>query len=495
MPFMKAHRIYRKNIPLIFICAAILFSCAKKLPGAYENQSLFWKEQSRAHKILNDAIAPKTHLVWSSGNHLSNAVPVGSIGPSRFTRSLQGIIKNTDIAHIIHQAVSQGVSVILVIGDGFGISHLSLQNLVDSASQRNNKNACNHILKHGTAGFCLTYTHSELVTDSAAASTALATGEKTVSGRIGLSANGKKLESAMEKAHRAGFTTGIVTDTRITDATPAGFYGHVTSRSEESLLALQLTKAHIDVILGGGAAYFIPKDTNASAHSLLTTIALDGKSKRTDGLDLIASMNKKGYKIVANKSELLSHYKKSNKLLGLFATDTMNSRIDRDDENTGEPSLPEMAKAALFVLSKHQKGFFLMIECGMLDYDSHENDLGATIAALREMEEVLKVCLQYYRKKPERTLIIFTGDHETGSPSFSYYKTESKFIFDINKNASNYSFPTIESIKPFMQQKRSVRSIFSEVKSPKELMKKIEESISIKLSYDDAENIFNAIER
>lgn len=493
--FMKIHRFLFAIIASVQICAFTLFSCAQKLPSEQEIKLLFFEGHSRPHKMLNDAIAFQTHVVWSSGNHISNAVPVGSIGPSRFTRLLGGMIKNTDIAHIMHKAVSQGVSVILVIGDGFGISHLSLQSIIDIALKQNRMNAFSYILNRGRAGFCHTYTLSELVTDSAAAATALATGEKTTVGRIGLSVDGKALESIVQKAKRFGLKTGIITDTRITHATPSGFYGHAKSRSDENLIALQLTEANIDVILGGGAEYFIPKHTLASAHPLLKTIALDGKSKRKDRLDLIALMNKKGYRIVAHKNDLLAAYKFSDKTLGLFAADNMNSRIDRDNENTGEPSLPEMANAALFVLSKHKKGFFLMIECGKLDYDSHENDLGATIAALCEMEEVLTTCLHYYHKKPEKTLLIFTGDHETGAPSFSYYATRSIFSFNETKQPSNYSFPNIESIKPFMQQKRSVRSIFSDAKSPEDLMKKIQENISIKIPYGDAKKIFEAIER
>lgn len=490
----------KRSVHLIILCfvqifALILFSCVQKSPGASKSEFLFWQGQSRPHKILNDAIAPQTHLAWSSGNHVSNAVPVGSIGSSRYTRSLGGIIKNTDIARTMHEAVSQGVSVILVIGDGFGVSHLSLQSFVDIAAKRNGMNAFDYILRHGAAGFCHTYTQSELVTDSAAAATALATGEKTSPGRIGLSIDGNALESIVEKAKRAGFKTGIITDTRVTHATPAGFYGHVKNRDEENILAHQLSDSGIDVILGGGAAYFIPKNTSASAHPLLKNIALDGESKRTDRLDPIASMRGKGYKIFSNRSDLMAGYKKSDKLMGLFAAGNMNSRIDRDDDQTGEPSIPEMTEAALYVLSKNKKGFFLMIECGKLDYDSHENDLGAIIAALREMEEVLALSLQYYRKKSSKTLLIFTGDHETGMPAFSYYKTGSTFSLTEAKRASDYSFPKFELLKTFMRQKRSMRSIFAESKSPDDLMKKIQDNISIKISRDDAEKVFKAIER
>ncbi|MCX7677887.1 MAG: alkaline phosphatase [Spirochaetes bacterium] len=481
-------KILRASVLTIALHAAFL-TC--KNPKSTADFHLFWQGNGYTHKIFNDTIAPLTHAVWSTSHHTSTATVVGSIGPSHYQRALAGFIQNTDVARTMQKAIAEGVSIILVIGDGFGVSHLSLHHFATIATKEKRTNSFDVILKNGTLGLCHTYTHSQLVTDSAAAATALACGVKTTVGTIGIGPNGEKLESVLKKAQKKGFKTGIITDTNITDATPAGFYGQVKSRDEENVLAEQLATAQIDVVLGGGASHFIPQRTTASQHALLKGIAIDGQSKRTDDFDLISAMHKRGYLVIVNKKMLHNNYKKAQKLFGLFSAGTMNSRIDRDDENTGEPSIPEMANAALHILSKNKKRFFLVIECGKLDYDSHDNDVGATIAALREMEEVLALCLNYYQKNSSQTLLVFTGDHETGAPAFSYYEIRENA--DATKNASGYSFPPIDQLKYYFHQKQSLRKILFESKSPEELQKKLNENFPKKFSREDVEKIFQTL--
>lgn len=457
--------------------------------------NVFWQKSRSAYKKFNDAISPITHTVWNTPHHTSGIVLVGSIGPLEYQSDLKGIIKNTDVAQTISKAILNGVSIILVVGDGFGVSHFSMQHYMDIATQRKGKNPFDFIFKHGQVGLCYTYAHSALVTDSAAAATALACGVKTDVGKIGIKPDGSVVESVLIKAQRKGYKTGIVTDTSVTDATPAGFYGHVQSRDEGNLLAEQLAVSKIDVILGGGAAHFIPKDTIASNHPYLKKIAIDGTAKRTDNLDLVKMMKAKGYTVVANKTMLFNNYKNAQKLLGLFSATSMNSRIDRDDENTGEPSIPEMVKAAFFLLSKNNGRFFIMIECGKMDEDSHDNDLGAVIAAIREIEEVLALCLQYYRKNPAKTLLIFTADHETGSPAFSYFEVgKNEHILKLKK-ATAFSFPTTDGIKYFLKQKQSLRKIFREAKSSHDLWQKLNNNFPFGVSKEIVESIYADIAR
>jgi alkaline phosphatase len=479
---------------LVALCSINTIACRDSQSGFTETNSIFWRGEAIPHKLYNDAIAAQTHVVWSSSNHVSTAVPVGSIGPTRFSRKLRGIIKNTDIARTMDDAIANGVSVILLIGDGFGPSHLSLHSLVDIAQGGKNACAFQTILKKGDFGLCHTYTHAEFVTDSAAAATAIASGHKTNIGTIGIAPHGTLLESVAIKAKKNGFKVGIVTDTRITHATPAGFYGHVKSRDEENTLAEQLCDAGFDVYLGGGASHFIPQGISASQHPLLRDIAIDGASKRFDGADLVSKMKRAGYHIVAHKKSLMRS-RAVDKLLGIFAAGNMNSRIDRDDENTGEPSLVEMTNTAIAVLSKQSRGFFLMIECGKLDYDSHENDLGAAIAALNEMETVLAACLRYYRTNPEKTLCLFTGDHETGASGFSYYETLRNEMSKDSKSTAGIASPKMEILRSFLNQKKSIRSIFADATSPTDLQQKLHKNLPFHISREAAKNIFQAIER
>ncbi|MDJ1433114.1 alkaline phosphatase [Halostagnicola sp. A-GB9-2] len=246
----------------------------------------------------------------------------------------------------------------------------------------------------------------QLITDSAAAGTAMATGTKIYSGAIsgiGTEENFTPVRTILEAAHDAGMATGLVTTTEITHATPAKFASHVPDRGMGEEIARQYVEnATVDVLLGGGKHHFDPEE-------------------REDGEDLIACAQEQGYQYVETDDELDSV--DSRKVLGLFGSETdrsthMSYYVDREYVgDTDEPDLVDMTEMAIETLSKCDNGFFLMIESGRVDHQGHAHDNAITHEQL-ECDEVFGTVLDYVEdpSTPE-TFAMQVADHETGGMS------------------------------------------------------------------------------
>jgi alkaline phosphatase len=146
-------------------------------------------------------------------------------------------------------------NIILFIGDGMGVSQITAGKIV-----KGNLN----LEEFKVVGLRTTHSQSALITDSAAAGTALATGYKTYNGAISVSRYKKPLKTIVEYAEEKQKTTGVVVSCSVTDATPATFVAHVDSRRKHAVIAEHITRSGIDVLFGGGLAYFLPKSTHGS---------------------------------------------------------------------------------------------------------------------------------------------------------------------------------------------------------------------------------------
>ena len=289
-------------------------------------------------------------------------------------------------------------NVIYLIGDGMGINHLILTQYLEGKPLT--------ILKAPYTGFVLTYSANSNVTDSAAAGTALACGFKTNNGSIGILPDGTTVPSIAEIAAMNGIKTGIVVTCRVTHATPASFYGHVLSRSDENTLAEQLVESPLDVVFGGGWRHFIPEG-----------------GKRKDNKDLIAAAKDNGFDYITTREEMLSY--SGDRVLGLFASSHLSPASERSGS---QPMLDEMVAKALEILSKDGKPFFLMVEGSQIDWEAHGNDVYGVWKETMEFDRAVKVALDFLAEDPN-TLIVVTSDHETGGLALS----TGGYTFDIEK--------------------------------------------------------------
>lgn len=322
-------------------------------------------------------------------------------------------------------------NIILMIGDGMGpqqVNLLMLYSRYASTSTADGKRAAlEDLINAGNVGIVRTEPHGMMVVDSAAASTQLATGESAGSEMIGLNYRGDRVETIVEAAHRVGKSAGLVTDTRVTHATPAGFAAHQASRALENEIAADMLGNNVEVMLGGGLRHWVPQaanDPNSTTYaSLMQTTGgvYPATSKRKDNRDLLLEA-RKTYELVFDRHSLAAADKMP--VLGLFADsemgDALLERAAKKNESTRhEPTLVEMSTKTLELLDQDPDGFFLMIEGGQIDWAGHNNDAGTMLHELLRFDAAIRVVMQWAREH-EDTLVLVTADHETGGFGFSY---------------------------------------------------------------------------
>jgi alkaline phosphatase len=283
-------------------------------------------------------------------------------------------------------------NVILLIGDGMGTAHRTAARLYSVG--REGQLAMDTL---PIAGMARTWSTESVVTDSAAAGTALATGVKTYNKAIAVDPAGNPVQTILEKAQEARKSVGLVTTVQLADATPATFAAHNADRNDHLGITLDMLDHNVDVLLGGGEDYFLPVGTPGCYPD-------DGD--RTDNRNLIDEAIAKGYKHVCNGADFNAvDPSATDKLLGTFADYGMTRPY--------APSLTEMAAKAIAILSKNPKGFFLMVEGGQIDWAAHVNDALNTVGDTLGFDQAVKAALDFQAEHPD-TLVIVTADHSTG---------------------------------------------------------------------------------
>lgn len=285
------------------------------------------------------------------------------------------------------------------------------------------------MFREGTLGLLSTQPHGPYVTDSAAAASAMSTGYKVVNGAVSITPDGKPQKTLMQAAKAAGKRIGLVTTASVYDATPAAFAVNARSRRDSQVLVDLLADLQPDVLMGGGAEYFLPASVAGG--------------KRKDGRDVMAAFRAAGHDVVRDIDGLKAA--KGNRLLGLFALEDMDFEIDRDPKQ--QPSTAEMAAAALRALSKDSpEGFVLLVENENTDTAGHANDAPALMRALWAFDDAVKVALEFQRRNPN-TLLIVTGDHETGGFSPTYAQKDLSSLSGSNRfTADDEQFRMLERV-------------------------------------------------
>jgi alkaline phosphatase len=329
-------------------------------------------------------------------------------------------------------------NVILMIGDGMGPQQVGL--LEEYAirapnsiyNDKSNKTALSKLSKDGHVGISLNAPYGNtgsLVTDSACSATQLATGKPAGSEMIGLDEKGNIVETILEKAKNAGKSTGLVSDTRLTHATPASFASHQPHRSLEPAIAVDMiSSGMVDVMLSGGARALLPSDikSNEAKRQVMKDLgapeSLYKKSKRKDERNiLLEARDEYGYSLAFDNAQLAES--EATKLLGIFSNSGMANGIAykacKKDNTCTQPSLKDMTIKALDILSKDEDGFFLMIEGGQIDWAGHANDAGWMLSELIKFDEAVEAVYEWVKDRND-TLVVVTADHETGSFGLSY---------------------------------------------------------------------------
>ncbi|HRR35175.1 MAG TPA: alkaline phosphatase [Kiritimatiellia bacterium] len=289
-------------------------------------------------------------------------------------------------------------NVILVIGDGMGPGAVKLTSLYQHRGQSR------LVMEQlPVAGFCTTVNVDAHVTDSAASSTALATGIKTKNSHLGLNPEKRYLTSVAAVAHQQGKAVGLITSDSITGVTPAGFYAHVPARGLYSNIAVDAAASGYEILIGNanGKPWFLPKDK---------------EGKRTDSRNVCAEMEAAGYTVIENY-EAFEQTPLDRHVLGFMAKGTL------DDENC----LGRLTEAAIARLTRNDKGFFMMVECAMTDGGGHGNKPDLTVRGTLQIDWAVHAAVEFARRCGD-TLVLVTADHETGA--LTVEMKDGKLVFD-----------------------------------------------------------------
>ncbi|CAF0976264.1 unnamed protein product [Brachionus calyciflorus] len=342
-----------------------------------------------------------------------------------------------NIDEILNRKINKNVAknIIFFIGDGMGIGTVTAGRIRKGQMMgMNGEEMVTNMESLENLALSKTYNIDAQTADSAGTGTAYLCGVKTRAGIIGLnghavpfncsSSNNTKLDSILKWAHKAGKSTGIVTTTRITHATPAAAYAHAAFRDWESYDGIKFTQKiraegctdiayqliedndFINVILGGGRSKFIP-NTIRDPTAKSTGSRIDRKYLLREWVDKMIT-NNKTHKFISNASDFRStNFSEYEHILGLLAFDHMSYEIERDDSL--EPSLTEMTLKAIDLLKQNKNGYFLLVEGGRIDHGHHNNQAHKAIGDFVAFDEAIGHALKTVSL--EDTLIVVTADH------------------------------------------------------------------------------------
>lgn len=393
-------------------------------------------------------------------------------------------------------------SLILVIGDGMGQNQIALlQNFIEhseTAKRLKILDAFKRMEKLGASiSISQTGAHERLSVDSSCSATQLAIGEYSLPEVVGLDEKGEPKKGILQKAQKKGFLTGLVSDTRITHATPASFVAQVPFRWQEAEIAEQSLKVAPDLLMSGGLNWFLPQSTTEWKHVPIS-------SKRKDNKDLMALAEKKlNYKFYADK-KAFQNLDTSKKVLGLFTPGNIpGAHYYYNNPKTDIPNLDDMTALSLNYFEKREKPFFLMIEGGQIDWAGHRNDQGTLLKEMLRFNSMLNKLLDWQEKHPEVSIVL-TSDHETGAFSIGYSthhlpEPVSLGQTHFSKNTpyrSLFSYAKYSILDELYKQKVSLGDIWTEYKKIRESKtdtKSLKKLIAKNTGYELSDNDLRAI--
>lgn len=280
-------------------------------------------------------------------------------------------------------------NVILIIGDGMGPGAVQLTSLYQHKAEGR------LVMEQVPVDTrCATVSLGGRVTDSAAAATALAAGIKTKNSRLGMTEDKQFVISASEAAFKQkGKSVALITSDAITDATPAGFYAHAPARNRFEEIAADAASSRYDILIGGvkGKPWFLGKGT--------------GDGKREDGRNLLREMTSAGYVSIESQAAF-DQAPAGKRVIGFMPVGSLDS----------ETGLGDLTKTALARLARNDKGFFMMVECGITDKGGHGNDPELSVRGTLQVDWIAKAALEFASARGD-TLVLITADHETGGLS------------------------------------------------------------------------------
>ena len=312
------------------------------------------------------------------------------------------------------------------------------------------------------AGSAVTYDACSFAPDSASTATSIATGRKTYSGMINVDVTGaEEFETIAEKLHsQQGYKVGIISSVNLNHATPAAFYAHQASRNSYYEIGQELVDSGFEYFAGGG----LKKVT--------------GPNKDQESLYDLAEAA--GYKVTFTQEEAQAVTAQDEKVIlideHLADSDAMAYDMDRQEEQW---ALADYVAKGIEVLD-NDTGFFMMCEGGKIDWACHANDAGATVTDTLALADAVQVAVDFAQEHPAETLILVTGDHETGGLTIGFAGTDYDTYLD---NLANQKISYAQFDEQYVASYKENNTSFEDA------MKDVEELFGLKLTGEDGDRL------
>ena len=328
-----------------------------------------------------------------------------------------------------------------------------------------------------TVGSAVTYDSCSFAPDSASTATSIATGEKTYSGMINVDITGKTpFETIAEKLHeQKNWKVGVISSVNLNHATPAAFYAHQASRNDYYEIGVELVESGFEYFAGGG----LKKVTGAEG----------------DQMNLYDLAQEAGYKVTYTQTDAQAITAADEKVIlideHLADSDAMDYEMDRED---GEWALADYVAKGIEVLD-NETGFFMMCEGGKIDWACHANDAGATVTDTLALADAVQVAVDFAKEHPQETLILVTGDHETGGLTIGFAGTDYDTYLDTLENQKiSYAQFDEQYVEKYKENQTSFEEAMKDVETLFGLKMKGEEGDRLVLTEYEVERLRTAYE-
>ena len=368
-------------------------------------------------------------------------------------------------ATVSNQAVKAPKYVFLFIGDG--MSYPQIQSTSDFLGALNDEDYWQaapslddnqgaildgpeylNFMNFEAAGSAVTYDSNSFAPDSASTATSLATGYKTYSGSINVDETGTKEYETIAEQLKAqkGYEIGVITSVNLNHATPAAFYAHQASRNDYYDIGVELVESGFDYFAGGGL--------------------LEPTGENGDQADLYEMAKEAGYTVAKTHAEAEAVNAGTEKAIlideDLADSDAMAYEIDRTEDMW---SLADYVEKGIEVLD-NDTGFFMMCEGGKIDWACHANDAASTIHDTQALADAVQVAIDFAKEHADETLILVTGDHETGGLTIGYAGTDYDTYLDLLEN-QKISFAKYDSdyVAKYKENKTSFEDVLKDIEA------------------------------
>ena len=295
-------------------------------------------------------------------------------------------------------------------------------------------------------GTAVTYDSNSFAPDSASTATSIATGHKTYSGSINVDETGTiEYETIAEQLKaQKGYEIGVITSVNLNHATPAAFYAHQASRSSYYEIGLEMVESGFDYLAGGGL--------------------LDPTGSEGDQTDLYQLAQEAGYTVARTYAEADAISADTDKAIiieeNLADSDAIPYEIDRTDDMW---SLADYVEKGIEVLD-NDTGFFMMCEGGKIDWACHANDAGSSIHDTQALADAVQVAIDFAAEHPDETLILVTGDHETGGLTIGFAGTDYDTYLDLLENQKiSYAKFDSDYVASYKENKTPFEDVLSDI--------------------------------